>query len=132
METLVHLVDETSTGRRIDALTLRLVGETVTVRELITRRVEAEVALHNAGKAKEEWHSLVAPTQVEQRLNGIRTRDRKRVDAVEQVKIALEAFRRNGFFVLVDDRQVESLDDTVPLHGTDTVSFLRLMPLVGG
>ena len=132
METLVHLVDETATGQRTDALTLRLVGESVTVRELITRRVEAEVALHNAGEAKNTWHSLVAPGQAEQRLNGIRTRNRRKVNAADQVKIALEAFRRNGFFVLVNDRQVECLDDTVPLAEHDTVSFLRLMPLVGG
>lgn len=128
METLVHLVDETATGERHDALTLRVVGDSITVRELITRRVEAEVALHNAGGSAPVHKSLVAPNRHQA---GIRTRTSQRVDADEQVKIALEAFRRNGFFVLVDDCQVPSLDDPVPVARTGTVSFLRLLPLFG-
>jgi hypothetical protein len=34
--------------------------------------------------------------------------------------------------VLVDDRQVQSLDDQIDLRHDSTVTFLRLMPLVGG
>jgi hypothetical protein len=38
----------------------------------------------------------------------------------------------NGFLVLVDDHQIESLDEQVNL-GIDTrVSFVKLVPLIGG
>jgi hypothetical protein len=56
----------------------------------------------------------------------------RRVDAEEQCARALEAFGRNGFVVLVDDRQVEELDDVVDLPVGAQVTFLRLVPLVGG
>jgi hypothetical protein len=39
---------------------------------------------------------------------------------------------RNGFFVFVGDRQVDDLDEVLTLAGTDVVSFVRLVPLVGG
>ncbi len=134
MDTLVRLVDETPSGVITEALTLRLIGESITVRELIRRRVEAEVTLHNADRAEasrdsDAWATLVTP-EAERTLNGDRVR--KPVDPEQQVRIAHEAFRRNGFFVLFQDRQVESLDDEVLLSGDATVSFLRLMPLVGG
>ena len=45
---------------------------------------------------------------------------------------ALEAFEANGFFLLVNDRQVESLDQVVPIQETTTVSFVKLVQLVGG
>lgn len=45
---------------------------------------------------------------------------------------AVEAFGRNGFLVLVGDRQVEELDDQVELGPGVEVTFLRLVPLVGG
>ncbi|MFF8374896.1 hypothetical protein ACF07V_02015 [Streptomyces sp. NPDC015661] len=45
---------------------------------------------------------------------------------------AVEAFGRNGFLVLVGDRQVEELDETVTVGPETEVVFLRLVPLVGG
>ncbi|SEC66319.1 hypothetical protein SAMN05428939_2942 [Streptomyces sp. TLI_105] len=45
---------------------------------------------------------------------------------------AVEAFGRNGFLVLVGDRQVEELDETVTVDPETEVVFLRLVPLVGG
>ncbi|MER5207152.1 hypothetical protein [Streptomyces sp. NPDC002825] len=45
---------------------------------------------------------------------------------------AVEAFGRNGFLVLVGDRQIEELDETVTVGPETEVVFLRLVPLVGG
>ncbi|MET9622423.1 hypothetical protein ABZZ37_16900 [Streptomyces sp. NPDC006464] len=45
---------------------------------------------------------------------------------------AVAAFGRNGFLVLVGDRQVEELDETVELGRDTEVTFLRLVPLAGG
>ncbi|MFI8289098.1 hypothetical protein EAO71_29805 [Streptomyces sp. ms191] len=45
---------------------------------------------------------------------------------------AVAAFGRNGFLVLVGDRQVEELDETVELDRDTEVTFLRLVPLAGG
>jgi hypothetical protein len=59
-------------------------------------------------------------------------RHRRPIDWEKQAAKAVEAFERNGFFSLVDDRQAESLDDTIQLTPTTTVSFVKLVPLVGG
>ncbi|MEU5398762.1 hypothetical protein ABZ348_05615 [Streptomyces sp. NPDC005963] len=45
---------------------------------------------------------------------------------------ALEAFGRNGFLVLVGERQITELDEVVRLAETTEVTFLKLVPLVGG
>ncbi|MDQ1008844.1 hypothetical protein QFZ82_003329 [Streptomyces sp. V4I23] len=45
---------------------------------------------------------------------------------------AVEAFGRGGFLVLVGDRQITELDETVDLGAATEVTFLRLVPLVGG
>lgn len=44
----------------------------------------------------------------------------------------MKAFSRNGFVVLVGDRQVEDLDAGVGLPAGTEVTFLKLVPLVGG
>ncbi|MEV6397815.1 hypothetical protein AB0M39_24090 [Streptomyces sp. NPDC051907] len=45
---------------------------------------------------------------------------------------ALAAFGRNGFLVLVGDRQIAELDQEVELADAAEVAFLRLVPLAGG
>ena len=78
------------------------------------------------------FQGLAQPTELEQVLNGYRLRPQQLIDAEQQVYRALEAFQKNGFFVLVNDRQVESLDQEVWLGTGATASFLKLTPLVGG
>jgi hypothetical protein len=53
-------------------------------------------------------------------------------DHERQADLAERAFRANGFFLLVGDRQVEELDEAVDLRAAPEVLFLRLLPLVGG
>jgi hypothetical protein len=47
-------------------------------------------------------------------------------------ELALEGFVRNAFFLVVDGRQLTELDETVPFTTTSEVTFVRLLPLVGG
>ena len=47
-------------------------------------------------------------------------------------RTAVDAFGRNGFFVLVGDRQVEDLDEELTLDEAAHVAFIRLVQLVGG
>ncbi|MGH2705242.1 MAG: hypothetical protein ACRDJ4_09130 [Actinomycetota bacterium] len=46
--------------------------------------------------------------------------------------MAERAFGHNGFFVLVDGRQMEDVDDPVTFTTDSEVAFVRLVPLVGG
>ena len=57
---------------------------------------------------------------------------RRKIDWQEQFQRALESFARDGFFVLVGDQQAEDLDQEFEVKVETEVSFVKLMPLVGG
>jgi hypothetical protein len=80
----------------------------------------------------EYFRGLVQPTDAERVLNGYKLRQRRKLNWEEQYERAVEAFRQNGFVMLVDDHQVEELDEEVDLRLDTEVSFLKLIPLVGG
>jgi hypothetical protein len=127
----VTFVDETTAGQRSDGWHLEIFEERLSLREIIRRRVFQEVAEHNA-RGAQVFRGLVQPTGAEQTLNGFRLAKPRRVDAEEQFARAVEAFSRNGFVVLVDDRQVEELDALIELKMGTEITFLKLVPLVGG
>lgn len=127
----ITIKDETSGGEILNEISVSLKSSTVTVREIIEARVEHEVNLYNQ-KLPEYFQGLVQPTNAEKTLNGYKMRERKKIDPEKQVYIALDAFQKNGYFVLVDDRQAESLEQEVIIKPQTVVSFVKLTPLVGG
>ena len=128
---MVRFLDETTAGDRSDAWHLEIFEERLPLRELIRRRVFQEVAEHNA-RDGDTFRGLVQPRDTERTLNGFRMREHRHIDPQAQFDLAVEAFSRNGFVVLVDDRQVEDLDAMIDLRLGSTVTFLKLVPLVGG
>jgi hypothetical protein len=124
--------DETTSPLDDDRVfTLDLPAERVTVADVIRARVRREVEDYNA-RQPELFRGLVQPTDAEKTLNGFRVRERRRIDPEEQAEKAVEAFGRNGFLLLINDRQVEDLDHTIEVRSETTVTFLKLVPLVGG
>ncbi len=111
--------------------TLNFPDERVTARELLRERVRQEVEDYNT-QQPEYFRGLVQPTDAERTLNGFKLTKQKQIDWQEQYAKALEAFGRNGFILLVDDRQVEDLDETILIEPDTPVTFLKLVPLVGG
>ncbi|NYH45305.1 hypothetical protein HNR22_005032 [Micromonospora jinlongensis] len=100
---LITVVDEATGVPSGPEWTMEIFEETVRLDELIRRRTFLEVAESGA-----------------------------QVDPEERTRVALEGFTRNRFVVLVDDRQVTALDEKVRLHAGSRVTFLKLVPLVGG
>lgn len=72
------------------------------------------------------------PAGAELTRDGYTLREPRHVDAEVQCLLALKAFGRNGFVVLVGDRQVEDLDAELDLPAGTEVTFLKLVALVGG
>ena len=103
----------------------------MTVRELLRSRIYQEVQDYNT-REPEYFRGLVEPTQAERTLNGYRLRERRKLDWQEQFQRAVEAFERNGFFVLVGNRQAERLDEAFDVKADTEVSFVKLVSLVGG
>jgi hypothetical protein len=105
----------------------------VTLRDLIRTRVREEVAKANAAIGQgRAFRTLVQPTEAEGTLNGYRLGKGRTIDWRRQADKAEAAFGRNGFFVLVDGRQVEGLDEELALTADAEIRFVRLTPLVGG
>jgi hypothetical protein len=129
--TTLTIKDETSSGKVLNEIHIPVKSERLTVKDIIVARVEHEVNLYN-NKLPEYFQGLVQPTNAEQTLNGYKMRERKVVDSEKQTYIALDAFQKNGYFVLVDDKQVDSLDQEVLIKQQTIVSFVKLTPLVGG
>jgi hypothetical protein len=127
----VTITDATGPGQETARQLLAGVPSPVTLRDLIRFRVREEVARYNANPTR-RFNGLVQPVDAEANLNGYALTRRRRVDWEEQAATALEAFERNGFFVFVNDRQVDDLDEELTLADADVVSFVRLVPLVGG
>ena len=130
MPLAVEIIDETLGKRPTRNWTLDL-NEHVTVREIIRRRVYQEVQDYNLGGSG-VFSGLVQPHETEVTLNGYRLKERRRLDWRAQAEEACRAFEQNGFMILVDDGQVTSLDETLWLKEGATVTFLKLVPLVGG
>jgi len=120
-----------SIGKPEHTFTVHVTGETITARELIRLRVFQEVETYNQ-KLPRAFRMLVQPSEAERTLNGFKFSKPRQVDPQAQFEKAIEAFEGNGFLVLVDDRQVEGLDDEIPLRPETSISFLKLVPLVGG
>ncbi len=134
MSTTLTIRDETTFAFGDDgdgAFALAVPTERITVRELIRTRVYEEVRDYNL-RQPEYFRGLVQPTGAERTLNGFKLRQRRELDPEAQFERAIESFYRNGFLILVNDRQVEELEEEIEIQPDTTVAFLKLVPLVGG
>lgn len=131
MQYQLSIRDEKANGELISEQQIAFAQQTVTVKDIIEARVSQEVQKYN-DTLPEYFRGLIGPTEAEQTLNGYRVKNRKGIDTEKQVYTALDAFQKNGFFVLVDNQQYNKLEDQVTLHEHTTVSFIKLTPLVGG
>jgi len=133
MLTKLLIRDETtaSLGKTEHTFTVHVSGETISMRELIRQRVIQEVEEFN-NRQPTVFRMLVQPNDTERTLNGFKFHTPRLVDPGTQYKKAIEAFEGNGFIVLVDDHQIESLDTEISLRPETSVTFLKLVPLVGG
>ncbi|MFF5052254.1 hypothetical protein ACFY1S_03590 [Micromonospora sp. NPDC000663] len=100
---MITIADEVTGAPAGPEWTVEVFEESVRLDELIRRRTLLEIAESGAD-----------------------------VDPEERTRAALEGFVRNRFVVLVDDRQVTALDEKVNLHAGSRITFLKLVPLVGG
>lgn len=140
---VLAMVDHLLGREKTEAMRLEWATETMTVRDVIRSRIQQEVAAYNATLAADDAvprpKLLVTPTETEALLNakpskiGPNTaKKRQPVDWEAQYDAACKAFTTNGFFVLVDDKQVDALDEPVALRRESEVTFIKLVPLVGG
>jgi hypothetical protein len=127
----VMIEDRTSSGRPTGSITLPDVPDRITLQDLIRLRVREEVARYNL-RPVERFVGLVQPEGATPDGTGYRLRRPRPIDWERQADAAIASFLRNGFFVLVDKKQVVDLDAEIVLTETLDVGFIKLTPLVGG
>ena len=131
MAKTLTIVDESVSGERLNSFTLDSLTETVTIRELIRARIYQEVQDYNQRRTG-LFTGLVQPDGAEKLLNGFKLKRTRPIDWEQQFEKACEAFESNGFFILVGDQQAEALDQAFEIKVDTEVSFVKLVPLVGG
>ena len=127
---ILKIRDESALGEVFNESTLCFDKLDVSVEDIITERVYQEVAKANQ-QLSEYKHLLVTPTKEEQLLNQ-ESKKKRHINPEKQVEVALRAFEGNGFFMLIDDLQAESLAQMVSIKPETMISFVKLTPLVGG
>ena len=131
MQSTLVVFDETARGERTHRVQLKLVSERLTVRELIERRVEAEVERFNLQRPI-NFKALVQPKDAEETAQGYRLRQHRDLDWREQADEAVKAFQEKCFFVMVDNKEIKELDQELTITDTTEIAFVKLMPIVGG
>jgi hypothetical protein len=136
MPVTLTIRDETTAGDVCGERPLEFPTERITVRDLIRERVYQEVQDFNRNPGERVFRGLVQPSGAERVLNGrqteFRLKEHRQIEWKPQFEKAIDAFEHNGFFILIDDRQAESLDQEFVIGRGTVVSFVRLTPLVGG
>jgi hypothetical protein len=128
----ITIFDESTAGKAATSFILELDTRQLSARNLIRQRVQQEVAKFNAQQRPGIFQGLIQPTDTETELNGYRLKKFRTLDWERQFETAVKSFEANGFFLLVDGKQVETLEEELELHSTSMVQFIKLVPLVGG
>ncbi|MEN0004442.1 MAG: hypothetical protein AAF798_09870 [Bacteroidota bacterium] len=123
--------DDTIGGATQNSFEIVAAKKTASVRELIKLRIYKEVEQFNQ-HSPEYFRSLVQPTAAEVTLNGYKMKEKRKIDPEKQYYLALEAFTKNGYFLIINNKQVESLEQEIELRDDLELQFIKLTPLVGG
>jgi hypothetical protein len=131
MSTKLTVHDETTAGATTGEYVLDLLTERITVRELIRSRVYQEVQDYNL-KKPEQFRGLVQPSDSEEMLNGYKVQKSRQINWHRQFEAAVDAFGSNRVLILINDHQATDLDEEIVIEPDTKVTFLKLMPLIGG
>lgn len=135
MSATLLIRDETPAGETAHEFSLEFLTETITVRELIRSRVYQEVQDYNVSqRLAGPYQGLVSPQGPEEILNGPRSKagSSRIIDWKRSFERALQAFEEREVLILVNEKQVESLEQEITIRAGTQVTFLKLTLLVGG
>lgn len=112
--------------------------EGLTLRDLILDIVEAEVAAFRDRQEQQRLPQILTKDAIAWGMekgkitSGDREFAPQSVDLQAAFEAAIQAFSDGLYYVFIDDRQYESLDEKVILQPQSKVLFLRLVAMVGG
>jgi hypothetical protein len=112
-------------------------GQPVTLRDLISHVVHAEVAAFRQRQAERRLLKALTARQIADGLAAGKVQAGgidldQPVDPEQAVTTALEAFTDGLFLAVVDETELIDLDSPVSLTATSRLTFIRLALLAGG
>ncbi len=129
MRIIIH--DETQSGCILNQVKLKVSKNRITVKELIKLRIFQEAEEFNA-KRSSHYRGLVRPDHAKPMLSGFQLDPSYRIDPQQQYYIAMDAFKRQGFFVMVDEEKIDDPDYAIAVRSAPRISFLKMVPVIGG
>jgi hypothetical protein len=132
MTVILKTMDQVPGASSVHGPALSFPTPTVTAREIVRARVDAEVERYNSDESQRPFVGLVAPAEAERALNGPPRQGRRPIDAGRQIEVALEAIRRGRVILMFNGVQVEDIDAPLLITPVSEARFLKLVPLVGG
>ena len=139
-----RIVDGNPDLMGLEPVPIELETTEITVEDLIRRTVHEQVdglMRRKIGEAEAQRalaRQYLSQGEVEKqaRMGSIRARAKvrgiPRISVESEIKKAVQAFENGVYVVLVNGRQVDSLDETLTLQEANKIAFVRLMPLAGG
>lgn len=140
MLTQLSIVEKVVGRTQRQAFTLRLASERISARDIVAKHVRDEVdRLNNLARRKHSDHDRVASFlvgdhshELERKLNKPNRKNPKVLEPSKEVEAALNAVEAKQVIVLFDDLEVEDLDADLTVTDQSKITFLRLVPLIGG
>ncbi len=111
------------------AFQISLQSEQITVRDLLREYVTHQVEQHNC---QQKTRSANFESEDEMILNNKVRKPVGQLQCNVECERAYKAFESNQLVVLINKYQPSELDETVTVTADSKVTFLRLVPLVGG
>ncbi len=128
----VHLVihDETHTGSILNQIKINLSQTCLTASELIRERVYQEVKAFNNRRSDFFSGLLMQPLRAERVFDGYRIPSDYKLDPEKQYYLAMHAFKKGDFCLLVDEETIADPERSIDLCNHTRVSFLKRRSLV--
>jgi hypothetical protein len=131
------------TERSLPQVTLKLVSQRITVRQIIQQAVEQQLKTMLADKQayasiRQNFNAqYLEQGEIElQQSRGKIALEKPAADELPslelEVRRALQGFERKYFKIFVDDNEVLNPNDECTLVDGATIKFVRLIPLAGG
>jgi hypothetical protein len=136
-------VNDEFCGIAADFARIDFVRPTITVRDLIHERVRLELARIEAQRKigsytvtrtaeEEQRNAACRRSSLAEAILGDESAAPNAAHGQRQRRVAEQAFEQGLFYVLLDNRQAEDLDQVIDLASVRQATFLLLTPLRGG
>jgi len=128
--TVTTIIFGLPTGQSTSHVPLTLPTDTLTVRELIARKVRQEVEECLAHQRLGLSGEYLTPEELLQAAGP--TASVLPGTVADEIRRAQQAFAGRAYMIVVDNRRVWTPDEELTLHAKSQVEFIKILPLVGG